>query len=479
MAIVGRKPEIKQLNDKLKSKNAELIAVLGRRRVGKTFLVRKLYDKHMFFQFTGLYQGYMADQLLRFGKSLNSSNNTSTIIPTPKNWFEAFDSLSFLIKRSRSKKKKVIFLDEFPWMATNKSRFLTAFTDFWNSFASMRKDLVIVICGSSASWMINKVLKNKGGLHNRVTDRIILEPFTLSETEAFLNHKNIVINRQSIVELYMAIGGIPYYLDQIQTGESVIQAMDRLCFRRGGMLQMEYQELFASLFANSSKHEKIVSILAKHPQGLDRHTLLKKTKLNSGGGFTNIMEELEHSGFIAAYVPYGYVRNQRKYKLKDYYTIFYLKYIRKYGNTNEAIWDKLATTPSWRSWSGLAFENLCMYHVPQIKKALRIDGIMSNVSVWQSRTTEEMQGAQIDLLIDRADGVVNICEMKYTNSPFVITKSYVSKLQMKMASFRYFTNTRKALFLTLITSYGVVINKHSLGFVQNEVTIDDLFKDYF
>ncbi len=475
MEVVGRFFEKAELLKKLHSSKAELIAVLGRRRVGKTYLIRTYYQKNMFFQFTGLYQGVMEDQLMRFTQTLQRAQRSKHAIAQPQNWFEAFDLLTEMISRSRSKKKKVIFLDEFPWIATNKSKFLTAFTDFWNSYAVNRSDLIVVICGSAASWMINKVLKDKGGLHNRVTGRIILQPFTLGETQAFLRFKKIVINKQGIVQLYMALGGIPFYLDQIEIGESVDQAIDRLCFRRGSLLQLEYDELFKSLFTNADRHEKIVELLAKYPAGLYRDDLLKKAKLKTGGGVTHILDELMQSGFIWIDVPYGKKRNQKKYKLKDYYTIFYMKYIKANRNKSEKVWQKIASTPSFKSWSGLAFENVCMDHILQIKKALQIEAIISKASVWHSKSTDEMQGAQIDLVIDRADGIINICEIKYYNSPFVITKSYAMQLRTKMASFQHFTKTRKALFPTMITTYGLIKNQYSEGFIQNNIVMEDLF----
>ena len=476
MSLIGRKKERESLLNKFVSPKSELVAVLGRRRVGKTYLIREVFQKEMFFQFTGLYRSNMSAQLNRFTHALELIQKNKIPIATPSDWFIAFDILATMISKSRSKKKKVIFLDEFPWMATNRSQFLTAFTDFWNSFASNRKDLMIIICVSSASWMINKVLRNKGGLHNRVTERIILEPFSLSETASFLKKKNIKMDRYNITQLYMAIGGIPFYLEQINMGESASQAMDRLCFQKGSILQLEYKELFSSLFTNSSKHESIIEILIKHPNGLSRNELLKKSKLNSGGGSTSILEELMHSGFISISVPYGNKRNQKIYKVKDFYTLFYHKYIKKYSHRNENVWQKISATPSWRSWSGLAFENICMAHIMQIKKALKIDGILSEASTWQSIKTDESPGAQIDLLIDRADGIINICEIKFSINPYIITKDYAQKLRLKLSSFKHNTKSKKTLFPTMITTYDIVNNKHSHGFIQQSVVLDDLFK---
>lgn len=475
MELIGRTEVISRIRKNMKSDKPELLAVLGRRRVGKTFLIRTLLKNDIVFQFTGLYQSNLKEHLSRFSVNLSKSMGLNLPIKPPSSWFEAFDMLSDYISGLKSRKKKVIFLDEFPWMATNRSRFLTAFTDFWNSYASQRKDLMVVICGSSASWMINNVLKSRGGLHNRVTDRIMLQPFTLGETKIFLRKKNIIINDMDIVRLYMVMGGIPFYLEQLEKGESLVQAVDRICFSKNALLRLEYDELMASLFDHSAKHTAIIETLHSHPRGLLRDELLKKTTLTSGGGTTSILEELEASDFIISTVPYGYKAKERIYKLKDYYINFYLKYIKgsKAGKTK--IWEKLATSPSYVSWSGLAFENVVIDHIDEVKKALNIDGIHSTSGAWHTRGDNEVPGAQIDLLIDRADNIINICEIKFSNNPYVITADYAQKIRLKLAAFEHTTGSRKTLFPTMITSYGLVENKHSESFIQQSVLMSDLF----
>jgi len=477
MELVGRKKEKQSLLNFLKTDKSELVAVLGRRRVGKTFLVKSVYQGKILFQMTGLYKSTLDEHMERFAKRLGEAYGLDLATLPPKDWFQAFDMLQTLIERQKGKTKKVIFLDEFPWMATNKSRFLTAFTDFWNSFAVDRKDLVIVICGSSASWMIKKVLKNKGGLHNRVTGRIALESFSLLETEHFLQKKGIIATRPDIVQLYMALGGIPYYLDMLQKGESIVQAMDRICFDKDAPLFMEYDELFTSLFNKSIRHQKIIQLLANQPSGMTRESLLATTDFHSGGGFTDLLDELTYSGFIATEIPYGKTSNESIIKLKDFYTLFYLKYIKTYYGKSTGIWTKLSSMPSWKSWSGLAFENVCFRHIDGIIKALKISGILYTYHSWAHRGNEEMKGAQIDLLIDRADNVINICEIKFNHTPFIITADYANKIKTKLASFSHFTKSKKALFVTFITRSGLQSNKHSNELVQNEIQLIDLFSE--
>jgi len=474
MEVIGRDGAKEQITKLLKSQKSELAVVLGRRRIGKTYLIRNILKQETIFHYTGLYQGTLDEHLERFAHTLSQSMNLPSALSQPKSWFHAFDMLREYIDSQKSKKKKVIFLDEFPWMATNRSRFLTAFTDFWNGFAANRSDLVVIICGSAASWMINKVLKNKGGLHNRVTERIFLEPFTLYETKLFLRKKNISLSDIDIIKLYMAVGGVPFYLDQVHKGESIVQAIDRICFAKNAVLRLEYNELMASLFDSSEKHQSIIDVLGEHPRGLQRKDLLDKTSLNSGGGTTSILHELETSGFIISEIPYGKKNKDKVFRLRDNYITFYHKYIKS-TKPGTALWHKISTTPSYRSWSGLAFENVCIYHAEGIKRALKIDGILTTTEAWNSKGNDDMKGAQIDLLFDRADGIINICEIKFSEEPYIITSDYADKLRMKMASFRYFTKTKKVIFPTMITTYGLVENKHSNSFIQQDVTMKSLF----
>jgi uncharacterized protein len=477
MELIGRQFEIGKLRSKLESTQSEMIAVYGRRRVGKTFLIKEVFKNEMVFHFTGLYKGTPEEHLVEFSKTLNKYDNRIKKHQPHSNWFDALDALKEYVSSLRRRTKKVIFLDELPWMATDRSRFLTAFSNFWNAWASNRTDIVVVICGSSASWMINKVVKDKGGLHNRITTSIRLEPFNLYETELFAKKINPSLQREQIIKLYMVFGGIPFYLSKINNGESAIQSIDRLCFVKNGELRKEYDILFASLFNASANHLQVVEKLAQHPNGLTRNEITKKTKLKTGGGLTKLLEELLESGFIAQYIPFGKSAKDAKIKLIDAYSLFYHKYIANHTSGSYRSWEKIAATPTWASWSGLAFENICMQHIAQIKKALKIDGIETAISAWHHKGNDEMKGAQIDLLINRADGVINVCEIKYSTEMYFITKKYAEELRLKIASFKYFTKTRKSIFPTLITNIGLQKNIYSSGFISQHINEDVLFAD--
>lgn len=374
----------------------------------------------------------------------------------------------------KGQQKKVIFLDELPWFDTPRSKFLTAFENFWNAYCTKRRDIVCVICGSAASWMIKKVLKNKGGLHNRVSEKIRLIQFNLQEVDMFLKAKGIRWSKYDIAQLYMTTGGIPYYLDAVRKGESVVQFINRACFSKDGVLEDEYKVLFSSLFDNSDRHYRIVEALNDRKTGLTRKEMIQKTKLPSGGSLTVILNELEESGFIEKVIPYQKNKAKLLYKLTDNFTIFYLKFMKNHSTKSGRNWTNIIKNQSWVSWSGLAFERLCFSHIPQIRRALKLEAIESTVSSWKQVDKEE--GIQIDMIIDRADRVVNVCEIKFAKGDFVIDKAYAKKLRNKINLFSNIpANKRKNIFLTMISTFGLADNEYYKELVQSEVSLEDLF----
>lgn len=467
--IIGRKEECELLMRALRTPRPELIAVFGRRRIGKTFLIRNLYREHLLLEWSGIHRGSLGDQLKAFHAALLKKRRNA---PLPKDWMDAFALLAKHISAQRARKKKVVFIDEFPWLDSRRSRFLSAFSHFWNSFASARNDLVVVICGSAASYMINEVINDQGGLHNRVTQRIRLEPFTLSETEQLLQRKRIRLTRYDIIQLYMALGGVPHYLQLVEPGESVAQAIDRLCFDRNGYLRSEFGNVFASLFEHADNHESVVRALASVRRGLTRNAIAKRARLRSGGRFTTTLTELEQSGFIESYTPYKGVKDPL-YRLTDEYTMFYLRYVEHSKPSRRGVWSKLSQTPAYKAWAGFSFETICMKHAEEIKDALRISGIRSTEGSWIGKGDES--GAQVDLLIDRDDNVINLCEMKFSNAPFRIDKAYAAELSAKVRAFTSATRTRKSVFVTFITTHGLERNAYSAQLVQNDLTSDAIF----
>lgn len=464
--LVGRKTELEQISKICTSEQSEFIAVYGRRRVGKTFLIREAFKGRFDFYITGMANVNTKQQLLNFHLALKKYDPAAKEDTPPENWLMAFQQLSALLE-AKATDQKVVFLDELPWLDTAQSGFMPALEHFWNSWASGRNDIILIVCGSAASWMINKLIHNKGGLHNRVTHRIKLEPFTLAESAVFLKSRQAVFDRYQIIQLYMVMGGIPFYLNQVDPGSSAAQNIDWICFRENGLLVTEFDDLYRSLFNKAEKHILIIEALSKKVKGLTREEILTATKLPNAGSSTRLLTELEESGFIRRYHPFGKKERNSLYQLSDFYSLFYLRFIKDRQDENN--WLNGLDDPKHRSWSGYAFEQVCLAHVKEIKQALGISGVQTSVSSWRGK------GAQVDLVIDRKDQVINICEMKFAVGNFSITKKYAEELRNKITAFRAETTSRKALFLTMITTYGLAKNEYSGALVQNDLSMDVLF----
>lgn len=459
----------------LVSKEAELIAIYGRRRVGKTFLVRNFYHNHLAFEFTGVHEASLAQQLVGFSDALKVAMATAVSPAVPVKWTQAFAFLNDYLKTKLAEKPVVVLFDELPWIHTPKSGFLSAFDHWWNTWASRQPQLKVVICGSAASWMIDNIIRSRGGLHNRVSQVIRLLPFTLAETEKYLQGRGIQLDRYQVLQLYMAMGGIPQYLKQVSKGESTAQTIDKLCFARNGLLKTEFKNLYQSLFANAGHHEAIVRVLSKKAKGMNRAQIIAACGFTTGGWTSHLFEELEESGFITHYIPFDKTARGSVYKLTDEYSIFYLKFIEHGKNTGTGAWLKLFGGQSYKSWAGFAFEAVWQKHVPQIKQALGIAGVYTEASGWWYVPKKGETGAQIDLLLDRQDNCINVCEMKFVSDEFVIEKKYAGELDSKVKIFKEQTKTKKTIFPTMITTYGTKQNIYYTGRIVSEVKMGDLF----
>jgi AAA+ ATPase superfamily predicted ATPase len=471
-AIVGRETDLATFEELYNSDQSDFVAVYGRRRVGKTFLIRSAFEGKITFQVTGLSNASMRQQLTNFNLVLRKVFPEQAFASV-YDWISAFQQLILLLE-SRSETKKIVFIDELPWFDTPKSGFISALEHFWNSWASERSDILLIVCGSAASWMINKLINNKGGLHNRVTKRMKIVPFTLHQCEQYLQRKNSHLDRYQIIQLYMAFGGIPFYWDEVKPGLSSAQNIENICFSENGLLRSEFNNLFKSLFNKHEKHSAIINALAQKGMGLTRDEIIDQTGLSNAGSTTRLLTELEESGFILKYNPLGKKSRNSIYQLIDFYSLFYLKFLKSSQPKDINQWINTIDNPKHRAWSGYAFEQVCLCHIPQIKNALGISGVYSTTSSWRSETIKN--GAQIDLVIDRRDHVINLCEMKYSINPFVIDSKYANELRNKIGVFKTETKTRKSVFLTLITTYGLQSNSHSIGLVQNDISMDALFE---
>ncbi len=477
--LIGRENELKHLKEYLNSDKSEFIAVYGRRRVGKTFLIRMAANDDFSFFVTGVHKATKSEQLINFAVALQKYTGSDKL-SIQKNWILAFYELSRYLETLPENKQKVIFIDELPWMDTAKSGFIAALENFWNSWAVMRNDIKLIVCGSATSWMINNLIRNRGGLHNRLTHHIVLEPFTLRECELYFRSFGFSYSRKQIAECYMVMGGIPYYLSMMDKSKSLAYNIDQLFFASNAPLKGEFNDLYKALFKNASPHINVVTSLATKGIGLTRKQILKSTGLADNGAFSIVLDELEQCGFIRLYEPFDNIStadNKRQkrdtiYQLVDFYTLFYFKFIKNNRYQDEHFWTASINSPMHNVWSGFSFEMLCLNHLKQIKQALGISGVQTLASSWRSKDSDCK--TQIDLLIDRKDETVNICEIKYSKNEYEITKEYEENLQRKINAFSQETGTRKSLLLTMITTYGIKQNLHS-GIVQSEIVLDDLF----
>ena len=476
MKIVGRTREQRSLQDALDSAEAELIAIYGRRRVGKTFLTREFFKKNLWFELVGAHGAPLREQLQNFADARVAALRLAVRIAAPDNWHQAFNQLKDDLQSLRKiKGKRVLFFDELPWLAGRRSGFLSAFEHFWNAWAVKQTWLVVVVCGSAAAWMIRRVLHARGGLHNRVTRRVRLEPFDLAETRQYLKSRRIELGTYQTLELYMTMGGIPHYLKEVRRGESASQTIDRLCFSRDGLLRDEFSRLYVSLFERPERHDQVVRALAKARSGATRNQLVTGTSFTSGGALTTVLEELEESGFIMRTPAFGTKAKDSMYRLSDEYSMFYLHWIKQHRGAAKGYWVTRRTSPPWRAWSGLAFEAVCLKHVSQLKRALGIEAVQTLESAWRHAGSDLEQGAQIDLVIDRKDECINLCEMKFSEAEFTINKKYAAELRAKRNVFHHVTRTKKATLTTLVTTYGVRANTYKNELVDAEVKVDALF----
>lgn len=470
--LIGRQSEQALLQECLASGRSEFVVIYGRRRIGKTFLVRRFFKDKYAFSFVGMHNADKELQLAEFAKALQRYSQLP-LAPTLKNWTDAFHCLQKMLEAVKDKGKKVIFLDEMPWMETPKSDFVSALENFWNGWAAMRDDIMLVACGSATSWMVDKLLHNQGGLFNRITRKIYLRPFLLREVEEYLDSKGFNWNRYQIAQAYMILGGVPFYLSLLNPRQSLLANIDELFFSgHQAMLSAEYNELYATLFKRPENYLMVIKVLAERKEGFSRQELAERTKL-SGAALTKVLSDLELCDFILVYARFGNKKNNAIYRIKDFYTLFYYKYVEGQNTQDPLRWTHLSSSQQVVSWQGFSFELLCLLHLEQIKKTLGIDRILNDSSAWRSRQSD--RNTQIDLVINRADHNINLCEMKFANGLYAIDKLYEQKLLERMSIFRAEIKTRCSTRLTMVTTYGVLKNKHS-GLVDDEIVLDDLFQ---
>lgn len=482
--IFGRESEIQVLDNLWKSTEAEFLAIYGRRRVGKTYLIREYFSQKqcLYFEITGQKDGSLEEQLENFIKILSKTFFNDLPIRTPSTWKDAFELLTKEIEKISKSRNIVLFFDELPWLATRKSGMLQALDYYWNRFWSRRSKLIFVVCGSAASWMLDNLINAKGGLHNRLTKTILLKPYNLKGVQQFLAYRNIHLNHKQILDLYMVFGGIPHYLKQVEKGKSALQIINKVCFQTDGLLYDEFDRLFRSLFSNAEDSLLIIKAISKSQYGISRENLIGSTGISSGGTLNKRLRELESAGFIQSYVPYGRKIKDHYYRVIDEYCYFYLRWIEPFKNkgigAGKEYWQTKGKTQAAITWAGYAFENICFKHIDQIRKALELQAISCEIGSWKFTPSKGRKdsGAQIDLLFDREDGIISLCEIKYTEKPFVLDKAEAKNIMNKMAVFEKHVPIKKQTLLALITTIGLKPNIWSEELIQNVVTLEDLLE---
>lgn len=483
--LIGREKEIKELNELYHSEDAELIALYGRRRVGKTYLIDEVFRDKLNFRHAGLSPidsekenvkaHLMKDQLTHFFRSLTMQGYKGK--KTPESWLEAFYMLEdLLVEKYKDNERIVVFLDEMQWLDTPKAKFMTGFEAFWNGWACHRKNLMVIVCGSSSSWILTNVINNHGGLYGRVTFEIKLKPFTLRECEQFLTSKGICMSRYDVIQAYMMVGGIPYYLRYFNKRLSLAQNINEIFFADEAPLKDEFNRMFASLFKNAEPIKQIIKAIASKNKGITRKELSEITGVTDSGEVTRQLNALIAGDFIIKYKSFGDNKRDEIYKLVDPFSYFYLTFLDKSSDNRNIDWINIEDSSRVLSWKGYAFENVCWNHIHQIKMALQIGGVSTTEALWSKRGDENTRGTQIDLIIVRKDNVVHMCEIKFYNDEFEVDKEYHLILERRKKMLREHISKRATIHNTLITTYGLRKTNYFGDFVH-VLTIDQLFEN--
>ncbi|MCW5589260.1 MAG: AAA family ATPase [Legionellales bacterium] len=486
--IVGRLQERKELLEMFNSKAAEFLVLYGRRRIGKSYLIEKIFEKKScyFFHVTGVQNGTIDEQIKEFVKAIGNTFYKGAAIATSKSWMDAFEELTKAIDNTPKNTKIILFFDELPWLCTRKSRLIQAIDYYWNRYWKNNKQIKLIICGSSASWIIRKIIHHKGGLHNRNTRTMLLNPFNLNETKDFLHSAGVKVNNEQVAQIYMFCGGIPYYLNYIKKSKSPAQLIDQMCFQENGVLYNEFEKLFDSLFDDSETYKELIRVIAQSREGVNHAKIeLKSTYLSKGGTLSGRLKDLEDAAFIKSFIPLGHKRQGIYYRVIDEYCYFYLRWIESAKKTlitqerNNKYWSSKLSSAEYHNWMGYSFESICYKHIGEIRRALNIN-IGSTVGVWRysPRKNSTESGAQIDLVFDRDDGIVTLCEIKFSKNKFIIDKHYAEILKKKMAVYKKITGTNKKLLIAMITNDGIKENKYSDELISDIITLNHLFAEY-
>jgi AAA+ ATPase superfamily predicted ATPase len=480
--VIGREEELNTISRLYESERSEFLAIYGRRRVGKSFLIEEALGEKISFMAVGIYQkidpdnlekveSYRQKQLSHFYNSLIEYGLSKAGNPAPTSWMEALELLKKLLQRKRAR-RKVIFIDELPWLAGPQSaELLEELGHFWNSWARKRKDIFLIVCGSATSWMVDNVMRDYGGLYGRITESIFLKPFTLEECERYWAKRGLHLSRYEIALTYMVIGGVPYYMDSIRPDRTMADNINAIYFDKDKARQ-EFKDVYTGLYSSSEIYIHVIRELGKRFYGMTRDELLKAIGKKGGGSFSDILENLIDSGIIRSYTLYGSPRKQTVYQLVDFFTLFYLRFVE---NSDFTSWRSVQRSKPFYTWAGNTFELLVLEHMPQLANALRIKEYATPFS-WRGVTPDNV-GVQIDLIIPAtAERAEYICEMKFSEGKYTLSGDDVEEIGRQISAVRNskIHKLSHSIYVALVTSFGATESMHKIH-VNDIVTLDSLF----
>lgn len=480
--IIGREEELATISRLYTSERSEFLALYGRRRVGKSFLIEEAMENKFTFMTVGLFikvdkddaekvESYRQQQLRHFYSSLLEYGLPEEGNPAPTNWLDAMNLLKKLLLSKRSR-RKVVFIDELPWLAgPQSSELVSELGFFWNQWARKRKDILLIVCGSATSWMIDNVIREYEGLYGRVTETIALKPFTLAECERYWEKRGFHLSRYEVALTYMVIGGVPYYMDSFRPDRTMADNINTIYFNKDKARQ-EFKDVYAGLYSSSEVYINVIRQLGKRFYGMSRTELLEALDKKGGGNFSDVLENLIDSGIIRSYTLYGSPRKQTVYQLMDFFTLFYLRFCE---NTDFTSWRSVQRSKPFYSWAGNSFELLVVEHIQQLADALRIKEYATPFS-W-SGDTPDGDEAQIDLVIpataERAD---YICEMKFSEGKYILKEEDADDITRHIEALKNSSihKLSHSIYVVLVTSFGVTESKHR-SHLNDIVTLDSLF----
>lgn len=476
--MIGRKKELALLNSLCEEEKSKLVVVHGRRRIGKTFLVDYMFQTHrkdcLFFKFTGSADQNSSVQKDYFVEAIYEWFKVEPSKPIEK-WHEVFiflkRTIEAEIKEKNHQGKVIVFIDEVAWIDKhNKAGFLSAFGHFYNTYIEKNNNLIVILCGSNASWIKNKILKDTSGpLYHRVDVEIPLYPFDLQETKEYLiKEKRFDIDDKSVVDIYMILGGVAKYLSYLDSKLSIAQNINKLFFSLHAPLYSEYEALFKSLFYDkSSNHRKIMDLLISKQSGFEMMEIEKLLKEIKSSTLRVNIEELIDTGFIKPIARYAHASRNTKYIACDPLCNFFIKWVQPLSKNDIAslidYFETKSTSHDYIIWQGFAFEMVMISNIELYLKARGLSSGVKSIGYWDYTTqSEDESGAQIDILIEYIGNTYDIVECKYYNDEFIIDKAYAKNIQNKKEMFiKYGIKNKKFdLKVVMLTTYGTKINQY-------------------